>query len=408
MSPPAGRVLLLAAVAVAQPVKVPEGVKFTYSDDAAQSVSLVGDFNAWSTEAHRMTKEGSGTWSTTVDLLPGSYQYAFSVDGRRISIDPNNPVTFESIDGTRLNSLVSLSADKRLIVEGYPVRKPMDDAYTSGGGTVYLNLVFKHHLPLFYSATKDNIDVPFIRQHATRDYFELADVIQRYTNVHATVVLSPTLLWQIQEVYVRRLSPFIKQYRANNPKAAEIDAAGFLSRMKGKTDPWIDACLTPAERLTEEDKAVLYKNKINAFTMSPVRLHRFPELLALYEKWRDANGNPSYTVEELRLLKFFAVFANFDSEFYERRVPLIQTGTRIYRSLDLRDLVSFRSDGKYYLKHAITEVECQRAVASAYYIMASILPAFQKAQFNPRAMVGQLEFAAHVLRGCGPAAAHRQ
>ncbi|MBR9976037.1 MAG: hypothetical protein KFF77_10685 [Bacteroidetes bacterium] len=386
--------LFVSVSAHAQPTKTAEGISFSYENADASSVSLVGDFNAWSTEATPMRKAGDGAWTVTLDLLPGTYQYAYSVDGARIETDPNNPLTFESIDGRRLNSLVSVAEDGSLITQGYPVRMNLDDNYEKTGGTVYLNLVFRHHVPLYYSAEKDRIEAPFVRQHALRDYFQMADMIQRYPNVHATVVLSPTLLWQLQEVYVKRLEPYINKYRAMNPKEAGMDGGRFLREMKGKTDPWIDACLTPAEQLSETDKAWLYKNEWNAFTMSQVRLYRFPELMELYTKWRDANGNPSYTVDELRLLKFFAIFSNFDSEFYERRVPLIQTGTRIYRSLDLRDLVSFRSDGKYYLKRAITENDCQRIVASAWYVMASIQPAFDKTKFDSRAMIGQLELAA--------------
>jgi alpha-amylase/alpha-mannosidase (GH57 family) len=387
--------LLFPLLVIAQPTKSPDGVTFTYKNDGAKAVSVVGDFNGWSTTSHPMSKSAGGEWTVTVDLLPGTYQYAFSIDGSRIEHDPANPLTFESLDGKRLNTLLSLGDDGKLLVQGYPVRRNLDDNYSKTGGTVYLNLVFKHHVPLFYNPSSDQIEAPFVRQHACRDYFELADVIQRYPNVHATAVLSPTLLWQIQEIYVKRLEPFVKPFRPSaRTKPAEMDAARFLASMKGKTDPWIDICLTPAERLTEQDKAYLYKNEWNAFTMSPVRLRRFPEMMELYDKWQDANGNPNYTVDELRLLKFFAIFANFDTEFYERRVPLIQTGTRIYRSLDLRDLVSFRSDGKYYLKRAITEEDCARAVASSWYIMASILPAFEKARYNPTAMIGQLEMAA--------------
>jgi alpha-amylase/alpha-mannosidase (GH57 family) len=386
--------LFVSVLAHAQPSSTAEGIAFVYTNAEASSVSLVGDFNAWSTETHPMKKSGDGTWTATVSLLPGTYQYAFSIDGSKIEIDPDNPLTFESIDGRRLNSLVTVAEDGSLVTQGYPVRMSMNDDYEKTGGTVYLNLVFRHHVPLYYSPEKDRIEAPFVRQHALRDYFQMADIIQRYPNVHATAVLSPTLLWQLQEIYVNRLEPYMKKYRAMNPKEAGMDGARFLREMKGKTDPWIDICLTPAEQLTEEDKEWLYKKEWNAFTMSQVRLYRFPELMELHEKWKDANGNPSYTIDELRLLKFFAIFTNFDSEFYERRVSLIQTGTRIYRSLDLRDLVSFRSDGKYYLKRQITEADCERIVASAWYVMASILPAFEKTKFDSRAMIGQLEMAA--------------
>jgi alpha-amylase/alpha-mannosidase (GH57 family) len=385
-------IILCTILAHAQPSVVPDGVRFVFDDPNATSVSLVGDFNGWSTVTHQMKKTGGGQWSVTANLLPGTYQYAFSIDNNKVVNDPNNSLTFEYVDGTKLNSLISYSPENKLVMEGYPVRKDLNDYYEKKGGTVYLNLIYKHHVPLYYDVKKDQIEAPFVRQHLTRDYFDIADVIQRYPNVHATAVLSPTLLWQLEEIYVKRMEPFIGKDR-NNRKPADMNAAGFLARWKGKTDPWIDICLTPAERLTETDKAYLYKNPWNAFTMSPVRMFRFPELVRLFEKWQDAKGNPNYTVSELRLLKFYAILANFDTEFFERRVPLIQTGTQIKRSLDLRDLISYRSDGKYYLKHEISEDDCRRVVASSYFIMASILPNFQKVKYNPAAKIGQVEFA---------------
>lgn len=386
---------MICAVSLhAQPTIKGSGVEFTYNDPTATSVSLVGDFNSWSSAADPMTNSGGGNWTVTVPLLAGTYQYAFLVDKQAVRIDPKNSFTYEAVDGSGTNSLVTISAERKIVAVGYPVWRPLDDTYQRKGGTVYLNFIFKHHLPLYYDAAKDCIDAPFVRMHATRDYFELADIIQRYPNVHMTAVLSPTLLWQIQEIYVKRMEPYIKKNKSMRQKPADMDANGFLSAMRGKTDPWIDICLTPAERLTDADKAHLYKNQWNAFTISPVRLNRFPELLRLYEKWKDAKGNPTYTVQELRTMKFFAIFAHFDSEFYERSVPLIQTGTRIKLALDLRDLISYRSDGKYYLKNEVTEDHCRRIVASAYHIMASILPNFIKVKYNDRAKVGQMELAA--------------
>ncbi|MAT40023.1 MAG: hypothetical protein CL946_10515 [Ectothiorhodospiraceae bacterium] len=379
---------------LAQPSVVPGGVRFTYNGPEANTVALVGDFNGWSRTANLMNKLPSGQFNITISLAPGTYQYAFLVDGKEIMVDADNPLTFESVDGDRINSIVTLTEDNAVSMVGYPTRRRLDDNYQKEGGTIFLNVVFKHHLPLYYSPKEDQITAPFVRMHATRDYFDMADMITRYPNIHVTAALSPTLLWQIEEIYVKRMEPFIKNKKRNRPRDWDIDANGFLARMKGKTDPWIDACLTPAEQLTEEMKAHLYKNEWNAFTMSPVRRQRFPELMDLYEKWLDAKGNPQYTVDELRLLKFFAIFAHFDTEFYERDVPLIQTGTRILRSLDLRDLVAFRSDGKYYLKRSITEEDCRRIVSSSWQVMASILPAFNKVKYNRRAKIGQVEFAA--------------
>jgi serine protease AprX len=64
---------------------------FLYHDDAAESVSLAGDFNSWNRAANPLTQEESGLWSTKIDgPEAGRYGYKFVVDGQRWLEDPNN------------------------------------------------------------------------------------------------------------------------------------------------------------------------------------------------------------------------------------------------------------------------------------------------------------------------------
>ena len=49
---------------------------------AAQSVSLAGSFNDWSTSAAPLADRG-GVWEATIELAPGSYQYKFVVNGNQ-------------------------------------------------------------------------------------------------------------------------------------------------------------------------------------------------------------------------------------------------------------------------------------------------------------------------------------
>jgi hypothetical protein len=55
----------------------------------AHRVVAVGTFNAWESASLPM-RRSSGGWSVKTDLPPGSYFYAFSVDGTLIH-DPTNP-----------------------------------------------------------------------------------------------------------------------------------------------------------------------------------------------------------------------------------------------------------------------------------------------------------------------------
>jgi 1,4-alpha-glucan branching enzyme len=47
----------------------------------AQSVSLAGSFNQWSTTAHPLARSADGVWTTVVPLTPGEHAFMFVVDG---------------------------------------------------------------------------------------------------------------------------------------------------------------------------------------------------------------------------------------------------------------------------------------------------------------------------------------
>lgn len=60
---------------------------FEYKDAGAKSVSLAGSFSSW--KEKKMTKKG-GVWRTDVYILPGTYPYHFTVDGKK-KLDPGKP-----------------------------------------------------------------------------------------------------------------------------------------------------------------------------------------------------------------------------------------------------------------------------------------------------------------------------
>ena len=53
----------------------------------AQSVTLVGDFNDWRSNAHVMERQTDGSWHLQVPLNHGHHHYAFLVDGKPV-LDP--------------------------------------------------------------------------------------------------------------------------------------------------------------------------------------------------------------------------------------------------------------------------------------------------------------------------------
>jgi 1,4-alpha-glucan branching enzyme len=64
-------------------------VRFLFVAPGASTVAVVGDFNQWDVDSHRLVPVGAdGVWSASVPLTPGRHEYAFVIDGRRWVADP--------------------------------------------------------------------------------------------------------------------------------------------------------------------------------------------------------------------------------------------------------------------------------------------------------------------------------
>lgn len=58
--------------------RVPIVVKF----DGAKEVAITGDFIGWKEDGIKLVKTPTGEWRSSVELMPGEYQYRVRVDGR--------------------------------------------------------------------------------------------------------------------------------------------------------------------------------------------------------------------------------------------------------------------------------------------------------------------------------------
>lgn len=93
------------AKAVAKKAAAPakKSVTFTVNADKGKEVYLAGSFNEWSTTAKKMAYK-SGSYSATVQLAPGEYQYKFVIDGTWCA-DPENVNAVKNDQGT-FNSVI--------------------------------------------------------------------------------------------------------------------------------------------------------------------------------------------------------------------------------------------------------------------------------------------------------------
>jgi hypothetical protein len=68
------------------PTVTPQGVRFRYRGPRAGTVALVGGFNGWNPDRHRLQPAGNtGLWEIVLPLPGGVWRYAFVVDGEWIS-----------------------------------------------------------------------------------------------------------------------------------------------------------------------------------------------------------------------------------------------------------------------------------------------------------------------------------
>lgn len=67
-------------------------VTLTYRDPSARTVTVRGDFNDWREQATPMQRDASGTWTATVFLPSGVYEYMFFVNGADYRPDERNPL----------------------------------------------------------------------------------------------------------------------------------------------------------------------------------------------------------------------------------------------------------------------------------------------------------------------------
>ncbi|MCX6143241.1 MAG: hypothetical protein NTZ35_08480 [Ignavibacteriales bacterium] len=245
--------------------------------------------------------------------------------------------------------------------------------------TLYLNIIWHQHQPMYLDPGTDQLKGPWVRTHGTKDYYDMAATIAQYPAIHFTVNLTSSLMVQLDEYYVKRLGPCV-DLRKNR-----VDSKKYFATFGGKTDPWIDLALKPTAQFTKDDLNFLLTNVWNAFSVSDVVIARFPEYRALREKFRNGSAE-ALSEQDRREIKFWFYLANFDPDFLRGKVDLITGG-----AVDLRDLVAKQADGTFRLNKTISEDDCNRIVAETYKVLAAVIPTHKKLMYHPTTHQGQVE-----------------
>ncbi len=125
---------------------------------------------------------------------------------------------------------------------------------------IYLAIIWHQHQPVYFKDPDTNIyDKPWVRNHAAKDYVDMAAILQDYPELHVTFNLTPSLIRQIDDL------------------------------LAGARDlPWV-MTEKPAEQLTDADKVYIVAR---FFDTNPKIIARFPR----YQELADARlGSPQET-----------------------------------------------------------------------------------------------------------------
>ena len=121
---------------------------------------------------------------------------------------------------------------------------------------LYIAFIWHQHQPLYKSRSAGKYRLPWVRLHGTKDYLDLVLILSRYPKLHQTVNLVPSLILQLEDY---------------------IEGKAF--------DPYLEAMLTPTDKLTEQQRSFVLKHFFDANYDTAIAPH--PRYAELFEQRRD-------------------------------------------------------------------------------------------------------------------------
>ena len=204
---------------------------------------------------------------------------------------------------------------------------------------LYLNLIWHQHQPLYYKNEDGIYTRPWVRVHATKDYYDMASILEEYPDVHLTYNLTPVLIKQLED--------FSKN---------------------GAIDLYWEYAMVSAEELSTEQKEFILTRFFDVNWDNIIA--RFPRYQELLEKRGGATKEEiqvaleSFTDADFRDLQVWFNLAWFDPDFLANE--------------PLKSLVDKQQD--------FTEEDKQILFTEAVRVIEEVIPVHKQLQDN-----GQIE-----------------
>jgi alpha-amylase/alpha-mannosidase (GH57 family) len=151
-------------------------------------------------------------------------------------------------------------------------------AAADGDDTLYLNIVWHQHQPLYYKDADGVYSRPWVRVHATKDYWDMAAQLLKWPKLNVTFNLTPVLLKQLDDL-----------------------AAGAKDRYRVLAEK-------PAAALAPEDRDFILARFFDANSKIVKRFPRYAELLA------KKTAGAAFAEDDWRDLQVWFNLAWFDPE----------------------------------------------------------------------------------------------
>ncbi|MCX7910933.1 MAG: glycoside hydrolase family 57 protein, partial [Endomicrobia bacterium] len=138
---------------------------------------------------------------------------------------------------------------------------------------VYVAILYHHHQPLYKDPLKNFYHLPWVKFHATKDYYDMVIWVEKFPNLKLNFNFVPSLLLQLEDY------------------------------SKGAKDKYLELTLKPSNQLTFDDKLFILKNFFNCNWETMVYpFKRYKELLEMRGK----------NLKEDELLRKINYFSNRD------------------------------------------------------------------------------------------------
>ncbi|MCX7972614.1 MAG: glycoside hydrolase family 57 protein [bacterium] len=224
---------------------------------------------------------------------------------------------------------------------------------------IYLNILWHQHQPIYKDHIRDTYTAPWVRLHATKDYYDMAAILLNFPKIKLTINLTPSLLVQIED-YVNKLKDYADEESPNYKKEYAFP--------KGKLDRALDLLFKPVDQWTQDDKEFAKKRFFDAHYES--QIFKYPAYKKLFEKVK--SGQP-LTNQEYLNLKIWFHLVWFDHDFLTKDVELIgedQNGKIIKSKVTkIKDIYQKGLRGENF-----TEEDAKNIILETYKIMKFVIP----------------------------------